>query len=106
MHLTETFRSSTAPIRRTARFLRQRVSVLILAALTAASCPLSARGDVIALEFTGGFPFIREPAATLGWQFTTSGSIDVTALGFWDTTNAINGSGTGSGLVNSHDVGI
>ncbi len=41
---------------------------------------------------------------TFGWRFTPTTDIDVTALGFFDATSLA--TGTGTGLNQSHDVGI
>jgi len=41
---------------------------------------------------------------TFGWRFTPATDIDVTALGFFDATSLA--AGTGTGLSQSHDVGI
>ena len=41
---------------------------------------------------------------TFGWRFTPATDIDVTALGYFDTTSLP--AGTGLGLTQSHDVGI
>ena len=83
---------------RAVSFLRGQVSMLLLAVLAAACSSASVRGDTIALEFSGGTSGSLGNARTLGWQFTTALSIDVTALGIWD--------GGASGLTNSHQVGI
>jgi hypothetical protein len=71
-------------------------SVLSAALLTLAAGQASA--DTIALTFSGGGSGLSAYNTTLGWSFTTSNTITVTALGMWDAG--------GNGLLFSHDVAI
>jgi len=56
-----------------------------------------ARAD-LALDFTGGSANTFTTSATVGWQFSASSPLMVTALGFWDQGS--------NGLVNAHQVGL
>jgi hypothetical protein len=53
--------------------------------------------DESALSFSGGTTY-SWPGATIGWEFTISAPITVTALGVWDEN--------GDGLSEDHQVGI
>ena len=68
-------------------------------------CCFNAHADAVpgvSLSIVGTVTFDRNN--TFGWRFTPATDIDVTALGFFDATSLP--AGTGTGLSQSHDVGI
>jgi hypothetical protein len=69
-----------------------------LVAALIAFCPLQTRADTIALSFTGGTSAFPNTDLTLGWAFTLSSPVLLTALGLWDQNN--------DGLSVSHAVAI
>jgi len=75
--------------------------VLVIAALMA-FCPTLMRADTIALSFTG-LGAVLAPG-TLGYAFTLSSPVEVTALGVFDGPGV--GHAIGDGLVQSHVVTI
>lgn len=71
----------------------KRVAVIVMLILI----PSAGWADESALSFSGGGVWVW-PGATIGWEFTISASITVTALGVWDEN--------GDGLGEDHQVGI
>ncbi|MGZ5001700.1 MAG: hypothetical protein ACXWBM_00755 [Chthoniobacterales bacterium] len=86
------------------RFSRLLPLPFAFAALLA-FCPTQTRGDTTALSFTGGstttYNFLVAQGAgfpaTVGWAFTLSSPVTLTALGLWDPNG-------GSGFALSHQV--
>lgn len=81
------------------KFMKTRLLAFISMVIVVSICSSVhvARAD-LALDFTGGGPNTFTTSATVGWQFSASSPLNVTALGFWDQGS--------NGLVNAHDVGI
>jgi hypothetical protein len=78
-------------------------SALICAAfIVSSSISRGSAAPGISLNVVGGVAFDRDNV--FGWEFTPNVDVDVSALGFFDVTSLLNGSGAGLNL--SHDVGI
>jgi hypothetical protein len=76
----------------------KRVFSFAVLAISMMAC-LSSRADTAAVSFSSpGIPFSSAGTTgySLGWEFTTNGTISVTSLGYLDD----------GGLTETHDVGI
>lgn len=65
-------------------------------------CTLSVRGCTLNTGATGFHP----TGQTVGWEFSLSSAITVSALGVYDSSYGIGGAGLNLGLGDSHAVGI
>jgi hypothetical protein len=74
--------------------------VLCLGLFTSSARAYSVPGASLTVQGTDSF----DRNNTFGWRFIPTIDIDVTALGFFDATSL--STGTGTGLSQSHDVGI
>ena len=80
---------------------RSIFSLAVIVALIGSACSKSYAGQ-LALDFTGGQTYFASndniSPYTVGWKFSTSQTMDVSGLGFWDQSNHT--------LGYSHDVGL
>lgn len=75
-----------------------RSAALWLVLLVPSFSQIALAVPVTALSFTGGTTRNFSETGTAGWSFTTAASMLVTSLGYYDVS--------GTGLTNSHEVGI